>query len=291
MKKPVPTLILLLSLFALPLSGCAKAPTTSSKKEEADEPHETETIDESETDISSAETSEAQEGETETEPNEPLVPEPEPVKECALYIRCTGENVNLRAGAGTSYAVLGQAEKDTMYAVTGKNGNWYKTFYQNQTAYIYSSYVEEFEIEKSGDEAVEAVIAEGYKTLGVPYVYGAVRLHDGSGNLLRGFTKNKFDCSSLMQYIFYHGADVLLQTTTRTQVSQGQYVARSELKRGDCIYFTNASRQYNTGLERVGHVALYLGDGYILHTSSDYARIEKMTATRWGYYIEARRFV
>jgi peptidoglycan endopeptidase LytE len=102
---------------------------------------------------------------------------------------------------------------------------------------------------------------------------------------------NKFDCSSLVQYAYYQGAGELLDVTTRTQVVQGKYVKKSELKRGDCIYFTNESRQYKTGIERVGHVAIYLGDDYILHTASDYARIEKMTAYRWNFYIEARRFL
>ena len=109
--------------------------------------------------------------------------------------------------------------------------------------------------------------------------------------MLSGFTTQKFDCSSLIQYIFYKGADKVLQVTTRTQVTQGKYVAREDLQRGDCIYFTNEERQYKTGVERVGHVALYLGNDYILHTASDYARIEKMSAKRWGFYIEARRFV
>ena len=94
-----------------------------------------------------------------------------------------------------------------------------------------------------------------------------------------------------MQYIFYTGAGELLQVNTRTQVTQGKFVARSELKRGDCIYFTNAERENKTGVERIGHVALYLGNDYILHTASDYARIEKMTAKRWSYYVEARRFL
>ena len=137
---------------------------------------------------------------------------------------------------------------------------------------------------------METVLNEGYKLIGVPYVYGAVRLHDGKGNLLSSFTAQKFDCSSLVQYVFYKGANTLLQVTTRTQVKQGTFVPKSELKRGDCIYFTNAERQHKTGVERGGHVAIYLGDNYILHTASDYARIEKMSSTRWGYYIEARRF-
>lgn len=214
-----------------------------------------------------------------------------PVEEKMQYIRCTGESVNIRSGAGTEFSVLGNAEKDTMYAVIGKVGSWYKTYYRGQTAYIYASYASVFSLKKSDDPKTEKVLAEGYKLIGVPYVYGAVRLHDGKGNLLKGFSVQAFDCSSLVQYVFYKGANKTLQVTTRTQVTQGKYVARSELRRGDCIYFTNEQRQYKTGIERIGHVAVYLGNDYILHTSSDYARIEKMTQKRWNFYVEARRFL
>ena len=178
-----------------------------------------------------------------------------------------------------------------MYAVIEKSGDWYKTYYRGNTAYISASYGAVFTIEKTKDSSVESVISEGYKLLGVPYVYGAVRLHDGKGNMLSGFTAQKFDCSSLIQYIFYKGSKTLLSTTTRTQIKQGEYVAPDDLQRGDCIFFTNDERQYNTGIERVGHVALYLGNNYILHTASDYAHIEQISQKRWSYYIEARRFI
>ena len=223
-------------------------------------------------------------------PEQTPTPKPQESK-TQSYIRCVGDNVNLRSGAGTSYTVLGQAEKGTMYAVIERTGNWYKVKYQNKTAYLYSEYATMFSIKKSENAKVENVINEAYNLIGIPYVYGAVRLHDGKGNLLKGFSMNKFDCSSLVQFSFYEGAKVLLDVTTRTQVVQGQYVPKSQLSRGDCIYFTNESRQYKTGIERVGHVAIYLGDDYILHTASDYARIEKMTASRWKFYIETRRFV
>ena len=216
-------------------------------------------------------------------------PEPKPVYDS--YFRCTTDGVNLRSGAGTSYAVVGSAAKGTSYAIVGKTGNWYKTYYRGKIAYFYAEYAAVFSIEESKNEEVEEVLSEAYKTIGVPYVYGAVRLHDGKGNFIKGFTAQKFDCSSLVQYAYYYGADTLLNTTTRTQVKQGTYVKPSDLQRGDCIYFTNEERQYKTGIERVGHVAIYLGDNYSLHTASDYARIEKMSAKRWNYYIEARRFV
>ena len=214
-----------------------------------------------------------------------------PAAKTVQYIRCTADSVNLRAGAGTSYSVLGSAEKGTTYVVLGKTGNWYKTYYRNKIAYVHAEYASVFTIKKSTDSEVEDVLEEGYKLIGVPYVYGAVRLHDGKGKLLKGFTAQKFDCSSLVQYVFYKGANELLQVNTRTQVVQGKFVKKADLQRGDCLFFTNESRKDKVGIERVGHVAIYLGDNYILHTASDYARIEKISAQRWAHYIEARRFL
>ena len=94
-----------------------------------------------------------------------------------------------------------------------------------------------------------------------------------------------------MQYIFYYGADVILRETTRTQVGQGETVNKEDIRRGDLIFMTNSSRKNLTGIERIGHVAMYLGNGYILHTASDHAVIEKMTATRWDNYVAARRMI
>ena len=143
----------------------------------------------------------------------------------------------------------------------------------------------------SDNAVIEKVIQEGLQLLGFPYVYGAIRYHDGSGKKLSNFDPTKYDCSSLMQYIFYHGAGVNLNMTTRTQVKQGAYVPKSDINRGDLIFFTNSSRYNNTGVERIGHVALYLGENYILHTASDYAVIEEISTQRWKYYIETRRLV
>ena len=226
------------------------------------------------------------------------VPEPQPGPEeeppkikTVAYIKVTSDSVNIRSGAGTDYSVLGTAEKSTLYADLGEENGFYKTNYKNRTAYISKKYCKIIEIEKSDSPAVEAVIAEGAKLLGTKYVYGATRLHDGKGNMLKGFTTAEFDCSSLMQYIFYKGANKLLDVNTRTQIYQGTTVRKSEIKRGDLIFFTNSSRKDNKGIERVGHVALYLGDNYILHTASDYAKIEQISSTRWGYYIQTQRMI
>ena len=228
------------------------------------------------------EQSSAEEPEETEETVAPSIPAPAKKE----YLKITTNNLNVRAGAGTSYASLGKVESNILMEYAGKSGDFFETSYMGRTAYIHSAYAKIVSLQ-AADEAVERVIEEGLKRLGTPYVYGATRFHDGKGNLLKGFTDKKFDCSSLMQYIFYRGAGVLLNTTTRTQIVQGKAV--TELKRGDLMFFTNATRKNNTGIERVGHVALYLGDNYILHTASDYAKIEQISQTRWSYFLEARR--
>lgn len=301
------------SLIALLLSLALFLPLTACKEEEVlQSPISSESVDSSITqsppaleeepdDTPSTETPPSQDAPSEPTPPPvtpstptpapPVPPETPTVQKKAQYIRLTGDRVNLRSGAGTGYKVLTTSKEGTMYALIENSGGWYKTYYRGQTAYVSASYAAVLSLEKSNTDKVENVVAEGYKLLGTPYVYGAVRLHDGKGNMLSNFTVHKFDCSSLIQYIFYKGAGKILDVTTRTQVKQGKYVKKSDLQRGDCIFFTNEDRQYNTGIERVGHVALYLGNDYILHTASDYACIEKMSAKRWSFYIEARRFL
>lgn len=225
-------------------------------------------------------------------PQTPEITIPEiPVQKTATYLRVTGDGVNIRSGAGTSYSTLGTAEKNTLYAYLGKSGSWYITKFKDKTAYISEKYCTLSEMDESDEERIESVIQSGLRFMGVKYVYGAVRLHDGKGNRLKNFTCEAFDCSSLMQYIFFDGAGVLLDVNTRTQVYQGKTVSKSQLKRGDLMFFTNSSRKNLSGIERIGHVALYLGDNYILHTASDYAKIEQISTTRWGYFIQGQRIL
>ena len=288
-------------LLALTLVGCSPA-----KKDYADNRDETNIQSETEiqgeeiiqdTDIlnglpepSENQPEQATKPSEENPPVQPAQPT-EPKEKKISYITVTVDGVNIRSGGGTSYSVLGTAEKLTLYANLGEENGWFKTQYKNRTAYISGKYCSEVNLTASESKEVEAVISEGAKLLGTPYVYGAVRLHDGKGNMYKGFSVSEFDCSSLMQYVFYKGAGTLLQVNTRTQIYQGTTVQKSNLKRGDLIFFTNSSRKNNTGIERVGHVALYLGENYILHTASDYAKIEQISSTRWGYYIQAQRII
>ncbi len=227
-------------------------------------------------------------------PEPPAVSPPAPKPEVTydvLLVSLTND-LNIRTGRGSSYASLGKIDKGDAVAKIGSAvDGWYKTVYKERTAYVSAKYVKEMKFEKSQNAKVEKVLEEGKKLLGYPYVWGSQRYHWGNGKLNPDFKAGQFDCSALMQYIYYHGASVNLELTTRTQVLQGKEVKKSDLRRGDLMFFTNAERKHYSGIERIGHVAVYLGNNYILHTASDYAVIEEISSTRWSYYEVSKRLI
>ena len=198
--------------------------------------------------------------------------------------------LNVRSGKGASYASLGTLDKGDMVAYVSYADGWYETVYKERAAYVSANenYTALYYMDK-GSERAESVIGVAKTLLGYPYVWGSQRYHRGNGVLNTNFVAGEFDCSALTQYAYYKGAGVLLDVTTRTQVKQGTPVGFDDLERGDLMFFTNSSRYRLTGTERVGHVAIYLGDNYILHTASDHAVIEPISPSRRAYFIEGRR--
>ena len=53
----------------------------------------------------------------------------------------TGDGVNLRSGAGTTYSVIATLSKNTAVTLTGQSGNWYRVKYGSSTGYIAKDYV------------------------------------------------------------------------------------------------------------------------------------------------------
>ena len=176
-----------------------------------------------------------------------------------------------------------------MLLLDEENG-FYKTIYKEKVAFVSKRYCTVMSIEIASEKQ-EKAIEFGASLLGYPYVWGSERYHWGNGKLNANFVNGEFDCSAFVQYIFYKSNGILLDVTTRTQVNNGSEVLRKDLSRGDLMFFTNQSRQNLTGTERIGHVAIYLGNNYILHTATDHAVIEPISTQRWAYYVTSRRVV
>ena len=206
------------------------------------------------------------------------------------YAVSTVNGLKIKSNPNTNSATLGYLDQNDALLITEKTNGYYKTVFKQKIAYVFADYCSVMEIEYN-NEKVEKAIDLGATLLGYPYVWGSQRYHWGNGVLNKNFVQGEYDCSALVLYIYYHSNSVILDVTSRAQSLNGKAVERSDLSRGDLMFFTNASRKNKQGIERIGHVGIYFGNGYILHTASDHAVIEPISAIRWSYYITARRVV
>ena len=95
------------------------------------------------------------------------------------------------------------------------------------------------------------IIATANMFLGSPYMWG--------GNSTKGA-----DCSGLT-WMAFHMNGIDLPRDTSQQVKEGREVSLDEAVAGDLIFFGTPASE--TSRERVSHVAIYLGNGRILHSS------------------------
>lgn len=103
----------------------------------------------------------------------------------------------------------------------------------------------------------EQIISLGMNYLGTPYQLGAK-----PGNTKR------FDCSSFTQYIYgKHG--IKLPRVSRQQLKKGRKVSLREIRRGDLLFFETNKRRNRKGIQRIGHVTVYLGKNRMLHASEE----------------------
>jgi cell wall-associated NlpC family hydrolase len=69
-----------------------------------------------------------------------------------------------------------------------------------------------------------------------------------------------FDCSGLMEYVFFKGAGLKVSSTSRSQYADGPRVSIGQLRAGDMVFWSSSSKTASA----IHHVALYIGDGKIV---------------------------
>lgn len=145
--------------------------------------------------------------------------------------------------------VMGDLVRSTGRAVLG----WTEVILPSgQKGWVRSGYLEDFGKWASSRELTgENVIKMAKKFLGVPYMWG-------------GTSIKHVDCSGLSSCT-YRMLGVLLPRNASQQVKVGTEVPMDKLEKGDLLFFGRAASEGKP--EKISHVAIYLGDGKIIHSS------------------------
>lgn len=113
-----------------------------------------------------------------------------------------------------------------------------------------------------GNAAVDAARQQ----IGRPYRYG-------------GATPSGFDCSGLTSWAWKQ-AGVTLPRTSRDQAAWATRITRAEAQPGDLVFYSSSGPRGT-----VSHVALYAGNGRIIHASSSRGRVEEASVDYWSGHL------
>lgn len=112
----------------------------------------------------------------------------------------------------------------------------------------------------STDARRQNLVNYALQFVGNRYVYGGNDPHTGA------------DCSGFTRYVMQHGAGVGLNRSSGAQANQGVSVSADQMRPGDLIFYGNGSR--------INHVAMYIGNGQIVHASTYKTGIK---ISNWNY--------
>ncbi len=102
----------------------------------------------------------------------------------------------------------------------------------------------------TADGGGQAIVDYAMQYVGYPYVYA------GAG-------PDAFDCSGFTEWVIQHTLGTDITHDMFTQVQMGSEVSRNSLQPGDLVFFQNTFRP---GLS---HVAIYIGNGQIVHAENE----------------------
>ena len=116
-------------------------------------------------------------------------------------------------------------------------------------------------VSSAAQTAVNTALAQ----VGDRYVYGATG-------------PNSFDCSGLTSFS-YKAAGISLPRTSKAQSTFGTPVSKGNLQPGDLVFFYSP----------VSHVAMYIGNGQIVHALNSSKPVQVMKLDSMPSYAGARR--
>ncbi|MDO5028732.1 MAG: C40 family peptidase [Bacillota bacterium] len=117
-----------------------------------------------------------------------------------------------------------------------------------------TSYEKPLSLSMENAMLVEKIIDKAYTLIGSPYVYGDTG-------------KVGYDCSGMIYALMGEFTDIKLPRTSKDMAEVGELVLEEDLEPGDFLFFTSE------GGSVINHVALYVGDGKMIHASNSASSI------------------
>lgn len=197
------------------------------------------------------------------------------------------DKLNVRTSPTTEASIWTQISKEERYPVIQQMDGWVQIELDggdedenNDNAYI-ATRDNNVEVRYALTEAIKfspleeianqqasrrtQIVNFALKYVGNPYVWGGTSLTRGA------------DCSGFVQAVL-RNYGVSLPRTSREQAKVGRAINSSEMRPGDLIFYANSSGTIN-------HVAMYIGNGQIVHAASRKSGIKIST---WNYRSPAR---
>ncbi len=184
----------------------------------------------------------------------------------SMIVRVESEFVDIYEEADSESSIIGQASKGSTYEIREiVDGAWAKVVMNDNEGYIRTAdatiaeKMEEVAVDTSEMKRQE-IATFGLQFVGGRYVWGGVDPNKG------------VDCSGFTRYVLKHTAGVNLSHSSRAQANEGRAISAEEMRPGDIICYANG--------KRINHVALYIGDGQVVHASNEK---EGIKVSPWNY--------
>ena len=139
----------------------------------------------------------------------------------------------------------------------------------------------------SDSARVDAAVARANASIGSAViverrVLGTARRYLGTRYRMGGTKPTAFDCSGFVRYVFAkHGVELPRTAREQSAVGRSVPVGADSLRVGDLLFF-------RTPRGRASHVAIYAGDGRIIHASSGSRRVryDDLASPRGRWFVE-----
>jgi SH3-like domain-containing protein len=173
--------------------------------------------------------------------------------------KVTTDSLKVRAEANTESEVITLVAMGEELEVAAVEGDWVKVLLDDDEVYVSAEYVEVSAELGTAVTMTELLYGQGVSDvrvdvcqyakefIGNPYVWGGTSLTKGA------------DCSGFVMKVFQKYG-VKLPRNSRAQANCGTTIKVAEAKPGDLIFYAKG--------KTINHVAIYIGNGQVVHASS-----------------------